>query len=87
VVNGAPNEKLALGNAQWYLRLDPDVRQIGAELGVNIGQLIDAIDDLKVFRDPASHSVVSPDDAEKVRDMILGPRSILNLLFPSTGSG
>ena len=100
VEGGVLYPKLQLGNYSWYVRNGSSVQQIITKLGVNVDKLGQALYRLSPLRNEAAHPPgpvspkggcevrrpISPKKAHEVREMILGPGSILKLLFPSTGS-
>lgn len=97
--HGRFNGKLSLGEQLWYLGRDKKglpndtrVREILLALGLNVDEIHRTATDLNNERNRAEHppegSQGSPRrDAERVRDMIRGSRSILMLLFPTAKAG
>ena len=86
VVGDGLNPQLTLGSYSWYVRNDPEVGKVVIGLGLELHKLKEALCDLTPFRNRAGHPQsatsskgsgevrrpISPMDAEKVREMILG---------------
>lgn len=87
VKEGKLNERLTLGQRLRYLRKDKKVRDIVEKKGFDIDTLLRYSHPLIKARNPNVHSHLGTiKEAEGVREMLLGPRSVVRLLFPSRRS-
>jgi hypothetical protein len=81
VVAGRFNGSITLGHQLSYLRNDKRVRGILSGFGFKVDEILKSAEFINMTRNKASHGDgCSHEQARRVRDLLLGPRSILKAL-------
>lgn len=85
VIEGRGNEKLTLGGGLDYLYQDKEVQDFVRQQGLDLHEIRKSAADVKPIRNTGAHPNVlrnAEAAADKLRDCLLGPKTILRFLFP-----